>query len=571
MTAVSSNIATANPTELELTLRKCRSAFGYAAFFSLCINLLTVLTAIYSMQVLDRVFSSRSYETLGMLSLMMGVAILFLGLFSWVRMIVLESTGAWLDQRLSPLLFARAIRQNASGQAAAASQQQRDLASLRQFVTGLGIVTLFDAPWSIVYLAMTVAISAALGWVALLGCLLLLLLGVLTELATRRPLEQSQKVNLRALAFTETANRHAETIEAMGMLPAIQGQWRRISGETQVLQRRAGHRSALLQSLSRAVRMSLQVAITGLGAYLALERELTAGGLIAASILAARAFAPFEGAIAFWKQVITARDAYQRLNQAVAGPLRERGDIELPTPRGLLAAEQLAWQPAPGTRPILRNVSFLLQPGESLGIVGPSGAGKTTLTRLLTGVMAPSIGHVRLDGNDVAIWGRGSLGPHLGYVPQQVDLFPGTIRQNIARMEENAPPAAVIEAAELAGVHALIQRLPLGYDTPWSASQPTLSPGQKQRIALARAVYGSPKLIVLDEPNLNLDGEGEAALITMLQLLKLRRSTVIVVAHKPSIIACLDKMLVLKDGVVEQFGPREQIMLAFTRPAGVKA
>lgn len=561
----------AEPSELQLSLQKCRGAFWYAALFSLCINLLTVLFSVYSMQVLDRVFSSHSYETLLMLTVLMVAAVLFLGFFSAIRSLILDRTGAWLDQTLSPLLLARAIRLAAAGTPSAASQQQRDLGSIRQFITGMGLVTLFDAPWSAVYLLVTFSISPPLGWLTLGGCILLVVLGALTELTTKKPLDQAQRAGMQTLGVVDASSRHAETIEAMGMTGAMVRHWRQGFDTAQGCQKLAGNRSALLQAITKVVRMSLQIGITGIGAYLVLERQLTSGGMIAASILAARAFAPFENAIAFWKMGVTARAAYRRLDEAVAVKIAPRGDMELPAPKGALAAERVIFQPMPGKKPVLHNISFSLQPGESLGIIGPSGAGKTTLARLLTGIAAPSAGHIRLDGNDLATWGREDVGRYIGYLPQQADLFAGRICDNIARMQHDAPAQAVLDAAEMAGVHGLIQRLPMGYDTQWSPHQPSLSPGQKQRIALARAVYGDPRLVVLDEPNLNLDGEGETALVDMLHRLKLRGATVVMVAHKPSLIQCMDYVMVLKEGAIEQAGPREQVLQAYTRLAAGKA
>lgn len=566
--------ATAVPLSLNTlhqTLRKCRGAFGYAALFSLCINLLTLLSAIYSMQVLDRVLSSRSIDTLLMLTLLMIVAMVFLGAFSAMRTLILHYTGAWLERTLGPSLLSQTVAGMATGRESSATQQQRDLSALRQFITGIGITTLFDAPWSIVYLLVIFMINATLGWVALAGCLILIFLGILTEYTTRNITKQAQKIHLHNLSFVEATARQAETVEAMGMWPGMLARWQAQFDHEQQLHENAGQRSALLQAITRSVRMILQIAVTGLGAYLALDNQLTAGGIIAASILAARAFAPFENAIAFWKQFVTTQDAYQRLMRSIHLKPVQRGDIALPVPQGILRVEKLNHHIDPHAPPLLQQVSFHLPVGESVGIIGPSGAGKSTLVRLLIGLTAPTQGCVRLDGYDVSTWNRADLGRSLGYVPQQVELFAGTIAENIARMQLNADTELVIKAAQMANVHELIQRLPLGYDTVWAAASPCLSPGQKQRIALARALYGEPKLIVLDEPNLNLDGEGELALINTLQQLKLMRVTTVVVAHKPAIVGCLDQILVLQKGKPAEYGPREQLLQSYTRPAQVKA
>ncbi len=549
---------------LQQALQKCRGAFWYAALFSLCINLLALLSSLYSMQVLDRVLSSRNLNTLLMLSLLMIAAIVFQNLFAAVRTLILDHTGAWLERTLGPDLLSQSIVMTAAGKPASASQQQRDLAALRQFVTGVGIVTLFDAPWSVVYLLVVFAISVTLGWVTAMGCVLMLMLALLTEYATRASAKRAQSVHLQNLNFADAAMRSADTIEAMGMWPALLARWQRQFEESQTLQQQLGNRSAVLQTISRTLRMTLQIGITGIGAWLAIDNLLTAGGMIAASILAARAFAPFDNAVVFWKQFVTAQGAYQRLQQAPQR-MAARGEMQLPAAKGMLQAERVTYQLSPSVPPILRQVEFLLPAGESLGVIGPSGAGKSTLARLLTGVLTPTQGHVRLDGNDVATWGRASLGPMLGYLPQHADLLAGTIRDNIARMQPDASPEAIIEAATLAHVHELIQRLPMGYDTLWSPANPTLSPGQKQRIALARALYGNPALVILDEPNLHLDGEGELALIATLGQLALKRITTVVIAHKPSLIECMDHLLVLRGGAVEKFGRRDQVMQLYAR------
>jgi ATP-binding cassette, subfamily B, bacterial len=558
-------------TTLQLALQKCRGAFYYAAFFSLCINLLTVLFSLYSLQVLDRVFSSRSLETLLMLTLLMVVAVVFYGLFSAVRSLILSRTGAWLEQALAPELLLRSLCSSASSGPVSASQQQRDLGNIGQFISGNSIIAFFDAPWSVIYLLVTLAISPALGWIACVGCILLTGLAVLTELITRKPLGQAQRANLESVSYIDASSRQAETVEAMGMTHTMVERWRLVHDRAQELQRLAGHRSALVQSVTRVTRMALQIAITGGGACLVLANDLTPGGMIAASLLGARAFAPFENAISVWKQTVATRDAYKRLNASMAMPVAARGQMALPVPRGEITVEKLGFQPQGMPKPVVSQVAFTLQPGESLGVIGPSGAGKSTLLRLLIGNLPPTQGHVRMDGNDMATWNRDDLGQHVGYLPQHADLFAGTIAENIARMQPDATSQSVIDAAQLAGVHKLIQRLPLGYDTVWRPGHALLSPGQKQRIALARAVYGKPSLIILDEPNLHMDGEGEAVFPVLLRHLKLQRVTVVIAAHKPSIISCLDKILVLQQGRMEKFGRRDEILSSCIQPLKVQA
>lgn len=553
-------------TSLKDVFIHCKRAFWYAALFSLCINILMLALPLYSLQVLDRVMSSHSMETLHMLTLITIACFIFYGLFNLVRSFVLTRVGDWMDEVLAPLLLENSVARSAVGTATSASQHHRDLYIIKGFISGQGATTLFDAPWALIFLLVIYAINPVLGFVTLLGCVLLLIFAVFTELSTRKPLKLASGLSIHSMGIAETASRNAEAIEAMGMMRNITHHWQGQNAKSIRVQNVAASRSAILQNGSRIIRMVLQISLTGFGAYLALQNEVTVGGMIASSILAARALAPFEASIAVWKNFVNARDAYARLEQSITTTPQLRGTMPLPAPKGDLTIENMFYRAPGNEKPILKAINMRLSAGESLGIIGPSAAGKSTLAKLIIGVLPPSHGSVRLDAVEIFKWNREDLGSHVGYMPQQVELFAGTVKDNIARMDLNATPEAVIAAAQMAGVHEMILRLPKGYETTFSANDLSLSPGQRQRIGLARALYGSPKFVVLDEPNSNLDGEGERALVDALTRMKAAGITFIVVAHRPSIVGSVDKILTLRDGAIEQFGPRQQVLQKYVQP-----
>lgn len=546
--------------ELKRLFRQARVPFIWVAVFSLASNLLMLAMPLYTLQVLDRVMSSFNFNTLLMLTIVTVGCLVFYGLFTAVRGMVLARIGEWLQAVLGPRLMKIAVENSACGLPASASQFQREILAIKGFVTGAGITALFDAPWSIIFILVIYLINPVLGIIALCGAFLLLGFGVIVEYSTKKPLDQSNELNMRSLNYAEITSRNAEAVEAMGMLPTLVKNWEVQNKESTDLQSIANNRSNLLLSLSRVLRMILQIAIIGVGGWLAINGELTVGAMIGASILTGRALAPFENAIAIWKQWIAARDAYHRLEVALSDLPRLRGTMEMPSPGGTLRVENLVYTPPKGNLPIIKGVNFALNAHESLGIIGPSAAGKSTLARLLMGILPPTHGSVRLDGVDIFQWNRQDLGQYVGYLPQNVELFPGTIKDNIARMDLEADPKAVFKAAQLAGCHEMILRLPMGYETEFSQYQLSLSPGQRQRIGLARALYGDPSFIVLDEPNANLDGEGEIALQQTILRMKQSQITFVLVAHKPAIVHHVDKILMLQDGTIKDFGPRDQVL-----------
>jgi PrtD family type I secretion system ABC transporter len=410
-------------------------------------------------------------------------------------------------------------------------------------------------------------ISPVLGFVSVIGLVILLGFGLLNEYATRTEFERASKEQINSHFMADTAGRNAEAIEAMGMTRNILAVWGEHQFSATEHTGSGAQRANIIQSLSRVLRLIIQLAITGLGGYLALQNELSVGGMIASSILVGRALAPFENAIGLWKSWISARESYGRVNNALSsGKHIERGTLELPRPDGRVTVENIIYTP-PKAAPIIKGVTFALQPGQSLGIIGPSAAGKSTLAKLLIGLLPPTHGAARLDGAETFKWNRENFGKYAGYLPQAVDLFTGTVKDNIARMDKNASMESVVAAAQMAECHEMILRLPKGYETVVNPQLNSLSPGQRQRIGLARAVYGNPCFVVLDEPNSNLDGDGERALLIALQRMKQAGITFVVVAHRPSIVANVDLLMVLKGGVIEKFGTTADVIQQYKKGA----
>jgi ATP-binding cassette subfamily B protein len=553
-------------TLVKESLRKTKKAFMYIGLFSLCMNIMLLALPIYSLQVLDRVMSSHSMSTLFWLTFVIVGLLIFYGLFNAIKTAILNKIGEWMELNVAPELLSNAVTRSSLALFTSGSQYYRDLGAVKSFVTGGGISTLFDAPWAIIFLLVVYLINPVLGFVTLFGCFALLGLALLTELTTKKPLDLSSKSSIRVNTIAETATRNAEMIEAMGMMRNIIDDWKQHNQRSLDLQAIAANRSNVLYSTSRVFRMVMQVAITGFGAWLALDNQMTMGGMIASSILAARALAPFESAIGVWKSWVVARESYHRLDKSFSHISTLRGSIDLPAPRGVVSVDQLMYRPATSDKPIIKGIGFEIKPGESVGIIGPSAAGKSTLAKLLIGILPPSHGTVRLDGADIFKWNREHLGKHVGYMPQDVELFSGTIKDNIARMDKTAPIEKVIEAARKAHVHDMILQLPRGYETEYSFGNINLSPGQRQRIGMAIALYGNPRYIVLDEPNANLDGDGERALVQTMQYIKSQGITLVVVAHRPSIVGFVDKILAMRGGLVEAFGPREEVLKRYITP-----
>ncbi len=536
----------------------CRSALYVAAFFSFFINILMLTTAIYMLQIYDRVLGTHSYDTLIFLTLITIVALMILALLDTVRSRILVHIGTWIDSMLSPTALAKSPDQILSGQAYG-PQALRDITNVRQFVSGAGIIALFDMPWLPIYLIVIFMLHPALGLVATLGALVLFTLAVINERATKSLLAEANGKAIIAQSYVESSLRNAEVIQSMGMMGNIIHHWQEKNKPVIELQTIASNRAGAILAISKFARLTLQILILGVGAFFVLKGDLTGGAMIAASILMGRALAPIEQAIGTWKQLLGAREAYERLQKHFASDTRLSSEIQLPRPTGDLLLENVGYKVATQEKPILLGVSIHLKAGDSVALIGPSGAGKSTLARLIVGAIKPSVGHLRLDGADIYNWNRDEFGKYIGYLPQDVELFTGTVKDNIARMGK-IDDEAVIEAAKLAGVHDLILHLPHGYDTPIKSNSYTLSGGQRQRVALARAFYKNPALIILDEPNANLDHEGEVALAQALDELRKRKVTIIIIAHRPSVVTHVDNVMVLAEGKILMAGPREQVL-----------
>jgi ATP-binding cassette, subfamily C, bacterial exporter for protease/lipase len=553
-------------TELAEVLFSFRKAFYTAGLFSMFINLLGLVPSIYMLQVYDRVLQSRNVTTLVMLTVIMLGFYVMLGMLELARSKLLIRIGAQLDMKLNNRVFIASFERNLKRSGGNAGQALGDLTSVRQFLTGNGLFAFFDAPWAPIYLIVIFMFSAWLGMFSLLASLLLFSLAWATEISTRKPLAEATQVAVSANNYATNNLRNAEAIEAMGMLDNLRQRWIQKQMRFLALQNEASDKAAVISAATKSARIAVQSLALGGGALLVIEGTMTAGGMIAASILLGKALGPVELAIGVWKQLIGARAAFHRLEALLQDyPARSSG-MALPSPSGSLLLEGVM-AAAPGSQAmILKQVGFNVAPGEVVGVIGPSASGKSTLARLLVGVWPTLGGKVRLDGADVYTWDKNLLGPSVGYLPQDIELFEGTIAENIARFG-NVDAVKVVEAANMAGVHEMILRFPKGYDTQIGDSGSVLSGGQRQRIGFARAIYGNPSFVVLDEPNSNLDDVGEAALIRAIHELKRRGTTVILITHRTSIISVVDKLLLLVDGMLQLYGPRDQVLLAIQQRA----
>jgi len=544
-------------------ISRFRPFFAYAAAFSLAINLLLLVSPLYMLQVFDRVLASRSEETLAMLTVAAVVALAAMAALDMVRSRLLAAGGMALERVLGPRALEALLSYEARLASPEAAGGLRDAQTLRAFLTGSGVLAIFDAPWLPIFLLVIALFHPLLGAMALAGAVLMVVLAVLNERLARGPLERAHTAGRRAARFIEAGARNTEVVSALGMLPALAAHWQRLNDAALAEQARASRVASRFSSLTKFARQLIQVAMLAAGAWLVVDQQVSAGIMIAGTVLLGRALAPVEMLVASWRPLVDARRAWRRLAAQLEAEPR-RAATELPVPLGALEAERLGFAVSRGEKPILHGVSFRLAAGEALAVIGPSASGKSTLARLVAGVWRPSAGTVRLDGAEIADWPRARLGPHLGYVPQDVELFPGSVASNIARLGE-ADDAAVIRAAQRASVHEMILGLPKGYDTEVGASGEALSAGQRQRIALARALYGAPSLVILDEPNSNLDEEGQAALVRAMHRLREEKVTLILIAHRPSLLANIDKVLVLREGGVEVFGDRDEVLRRVTR------
>lgn len=536
-----------------------RSLFISVAAFSFVINLLMLTPAVYMLQIYDRVLTSRNTTTLLMLTLIM------LGLFAleavleWVRNQAVVRGSTAMDMKLGARVFDAAFGRTLNGRSGSAAQALSDLTNIRQFLTGRGLFAFFDAPWTPVYLLVIFLLHPWLGAFGLLAAVVLLGLAYVNEKLTATPLGEANQEAQRATHYANGSLRNVEVIAALGMLGTLRQRWQRRQHRMLALQAEASDRAAAVSGVTRFTRIAFQSGVLGLGALLVIEQQLTPGGMIAASILLGRALTPVDAVIGQWRNLVQARGAYARLGELLQAHPEHEPRTALPRPQGFVTVENLVAGPPGARTPVLKGIKFGATAGMLVAVIGPSASGKSTLARALVGVWPPMNGTVRLDGADVSQWNKDELGPWLGYLPQDVELFEGTVAENIARF--GVPDSArTVAAAQRAGVHDMILRLPQGYDTPIGEGGMALSGGQRQRIGLARAMYGDPALVVLDEPNANLDEAGDAALLGALRVMKQEKRTVFVITHRMNLLAEADAILVLANGTIQAYGPRDAVM-----------
>lgn len=547
-----------------------RRYFVYAGVFSLFINLLQLSVPIFMLQIFDRVLASRSLETLSMLALVTAGGLLVMLALEILRGHLLLALSVRFDAAVGPKVLGSLMQRGTHGTDGEAGGGLRDVAVLRGFLSGSGLVSCFDAPWVIPYILLIFLFHPLLGSVALVGAILLFGLAWLNEKVSREGIESMGEQVQRASSWINGSLRNADVIAALGMRRSMTQRWERLNEQVLELQEEGGKRSGMVTGLSRWLRQMIQVVMLAVGAFLIIGQEASPGVMIATTIILGRALGPVESMIRQWRGVVEARQSYHRLEDLLARFGVHKGAEGLPSVDGRLAVENLVFaHPGAEKRLVVNRVSFSLKAGESAAIIGPSAAGKSTLARLVVGILQPTAGTVRLDGMSVSEWEKESLGPHIGYLPQDVELFAGTVAENIGRMQER-PLADIIEAAVAAGAHDMILRLPQGYETEIGEGGGMLSAGQRQRIGLARALFGQPELVVLDEPNANLDAEGEQALLQALAALKERGTTTLLVTHKPSITGSMDKVLVLANGQVRMFGARKEVLEQLSMQGTVK-
>ena len=556
--------------ELNEVLRAVKQHFIYAGAFSAAVNILQLTPILYMLNVYDRVMSSGSIPTLGTLTVLLVVLLMALGGFEWVRNYILVAAGNKMDMLLRERIFNATFKlalNSPSGKNSA--QPINDLHGLRQFLTGNGIFAFFDAPWFPIYLLIMFLFHFWFGMIAIVAVIGMVSLAYYNEMATSKKLRDANtQANLNSANIVSSL-RNAEVIEAMGMTGTVREKLQVQGDKVLQLQTEASKLAGKLTSITKTFRMTMQSLALGLGALLAIEQEISGGMVIAGSLLLGKALGPIDLMVATWKQFSTARGQYERLCEMLTSLPKEPTRMSLPTPEGALSVENVFVAP-PGSRvPVLKGINIKLDPGDVLGIIGPSASGKSSLARAILGVWPTYNGSVRLDGADISTWNRIELGPYIGYLPQDIELFDGSISDNICRFGES-DPELIVAAAKMAGVHDMILRQPDGYNTVIGGTGGALSGGQRQRIGLARAIYGSPKLLVLDEPNSNLDDQGEKELVAAIGRIKATGCTIIIISHRTMILSAVDKLLLLKEGSQVNFGPRDQVLQMLAQPDAAK-
>ncbi len=547
-------------TELQKALASVKRAFYSAGFFSLFINLLMLVPALYMLQLYDRVLTSRSEDTLYMLTLIVVILFITMGVLEFIRSRILIRVGNKLDSYLNENLFSSMFKRSVNEPGHNSPQPIHDMNSVRQFMTGNGLFAFFDAPWLPIYIGILFLFHPWFGVFALFAVVVLFSLAWANEYSTKTLLAEANTESMQSANYASSCLKNAEVVAAMGMEKNLRYKW--FQKHLSFLQKQsdASDRASVLTNMSKNLRLMFQSLILGLGGWLAIQNEITPGMMIAGSIILGRALAPLDLMINSWKGFGQARSAYGRLNELFTKYPAQEKPMALPDPEGQLVAENIMVVPPGSQAPAVRGVNFGLDKGDMVAIIGPSGAGKSSLARALLGVWPLMAGKVRLDGADIHAWDKDQLGKHIGYLPQDIELFSGTISENIARFGE-LDPTAVVTAAKMAGVHEMILRLPQGYDTVLRG-EAGLSGGQRQRIGLARALYGNPKVVILDEPNSNLDDQGEQALAEALKQLKANGTTAVLISHRKQILKHVDKIILMAEGQLRGFGPRDDVLKA---------
>ncbi|MEP3890292.1 MAG: type I secretion system permease/ATPase [Hellea sp.] len=563
----------AGKAPLQLAVKEAKGDWFSVAMFSFGINLLMLTGPLFMLQVYDRVLTSRSIPTLVVLWALIVALFGFLGLFNFFRTRILSRVGYRIDTEM--MVHAQKLRiVQGLSQAKEKVQPVADLARVRQFIGSAGLTAFFDLPWVPIFLVAVFIMHPWLGWLTVAGVIVITIFTIANELLTKNPIMESTKWDVESSNFSESSRRSAEAVVSMGMMGNVLSYWERLRHNSLSEGQRAASSSEVFMSISKAIRLLLQSSILGLGAYLAVLQIVTPGTMIAASIIGGRALSPIDQVIANWRNFVGARQAYARLNLVLAGKGEAPELIQLPVPKGHLDVRNVVkMKPAEAGGDgdtILQGINFSLEPGDALGVVGPSASGKSSLARLLTGLWMPERGSVRLDGATYDQWDSDLLGQHIGYLPQSAQLMRGSIKANIARFDPQASDENVIAAAQMANVHHLIMALPGGYEAVVGENV-VLSGGQVQRIALACAIYNTPALVILDEPNSNLDAEGDAALTKAITALREAGSTVVVMAHRPSAIAAVNKLLMIREGVQVEFGPKKEVLAKITKAANTQA
>ena len=541
------------------SLKSLGKGFFEVGFFSLFINLMMLAPPLYMLQVYDRVMASRSHETLLLLTLILSWMLIVMGILEFVRSRMMVRLANRFDQQLHQRLYNSVMKMTLTSREGPGARPLEDLSSIRQFLSGNGAFAFFDTPWVPIYIGILFLFDPMFGWMAVFAAGLLTVITIINELTTRKLQKTAAIHQEKARKSLNDQIEHAEVLKAMGMQNVMQQRWQTTHSEQIKSQSKLSDRSGIWTNMSKSLRLLFQSLMLGLGAWLAINGQITAGMVIAGSIILGRALSPIDQMIGAWKGFINARSAYSRLNELLESIQPDNRQLSLPSPKGDIAVDRAVLIPPGSSTPALRGISFTLKPGETLGIIGNSAAGKSSLVRAILGLWPLANGSVRLDGAEIEQWNADELGPHIGYLPQEVQLFEGTVAQNIARFRDG-DERHIIKAAQVAGVDNMIRSLPDGYNTLIGPGGITLSGGQKQRIGLARAVYKKPKLVVLDEPNSNLDRDGEKALSQACFYMKQKGMTLIIVSHRTGILRHMDKLLVLENGQQQLLGPREAVL-----------